>query len=217
MKISSTKEGFLAGLLGRIILNVVPLFYASFIYKSVCFSVYQFIKGVVCNSNSVHFVSNSENISSWAASCPFCVCTEKKSGVHTQSWLCKWKINRVTQTEPPARSHSQVIKYRCFVPLLLVHRTTLMLCITGASLSGGSCVFIGNIHLSICPVNGSFIIGVTKSINIHCLIYLFIYLTFMQLISLRHGVSFSRETWSGQLQQYDTSYRQTGHSIQRQK
>ncbi len=38
----------------------------------------------------------------------------KKSGVHMQPWLCKWETNRVARTEPPARSHSQIAKYRCF-------------------------------------------------------------------------------------------------------
>ncbi len=59
-----------------------------------------FFKSVVCYSIPFHFLSNSVNISSPSASCPFCVCTEKKSGVHTQPWLCKWETNRVARTEP---------------------------------------------------------------------------------------------------------------------
>ncbi len=62
---------------------------------------YKGIKSVVCNSNPIHFfLSNSENISSRSACCPFCVCAENKFGVHTQPWLCKWETNRVCQTEP---------------------------------------------------------------------------------------------------------------------
>ncbi len=34
------------------------------------------------------FLSNSVNISSWSASCPFCVCAEKKSGVHRRTGFC---------------------------------------------------------------------------------------------------------------------------------
>ncbi len=70
---------------------------------------------VVCNSNAINVLSNSANISSWSISCPFCVCTEKKSSVHAKPWLCKWETNRVTQTEPPTCSHSQVVKYQRFV------------------------------------------------------------------------------------------------------
>ncbi len=36
------------------------------------------LKGVVYNSNPIHFLSSSENISSRSASFPFCVCAEKK-------------------------------------------------------------------------------------------------------------------------------------------
>ncbi len=55
--------------------------------------------------------SNSVNIPSRFASFPFCVSAEKKSGVHTQPWLRKWETNRAARTEPPTRSHSQVVKY----------------------------------------------------------------------------------------------------------
>ncbi len=43
------------------------------------------IKGVVCDSNPKHFLSNSANISSRSASCLLCACAEKESGVYTQS------------------------------------------------------------------------------------------------------------------------------------
>ncbi len=44
-----------------------------------------------------------------------------------------------------------------------------MLCITRASLTAGSFVFIVNICLSVLSVvRGSFIIGVSKSLNITC-------------------------------------------------
>ncbi len=49
------------------------------------------VKGVVCDSNPKHFLSNSE----------------KQSGVHTLPWHYKWETNRVARVEPP----TQDIKY----------------------------------------------------------------------------------------------------------
>ncbi len=46
-----------------------------------------YLKVVVSDSNPKHFLSNSVNISWRSASCPFCVCAEKQSGVHTQPVL----------------------------------------------------------------------------------------------------------------------------------
>ncbi len=51
--------------------------------------LYDRIKGVVYDSNPKHFLSNSENISSWSSSFLFCVYAEKKVG-------CSYiQINRV--------------------------------------------------------------------------------------------------------------------------
>ncbi len=61
----------------------------------------------VYDSNPIHFLSNSDTISSLSASFLFCVCTEKKSSVHKQPWLCKWETNRVARVEPP----TQDVKY----------------------------------------------------------------------------------------------------------
>ncbi len=44
-----------------------------------------------------------------SASCPFCVCGEKQSGVRTRP------CQQTARTETPTRSHSQVVKYRRFV------------------------------------------------------------------------------------------------------
>ncbi len=81
---------------------------------SKCWPIKTDIFGVVYNSYPIHFSSNSVNISSWSASCPFCVCTEK-SAVHTQPWLCKRETNRAAWTKPSAYSHSHVVKCWRFV------------------------------------------------------------------------------------------------------
>ncbi len=79
------------------------------------FVIWAWIKGVVYNSNPTHFfVKFSKYL--LMVRLPSVLCALKKIvGVHTQPWLCKWETNRVAQTEPPARSHSQIVKYRCFV------------------------------------------------------------------------------------------------------
>ncbi len=43
------------------------------------------VKGVVCSTHPIHFLSNSANVSSRSASCPFCACAEKKNLVFTHS------------------------------------------------------------------------------------------------------------------------------------
>ncbi len=98
-------------------------------------SLAKLLKGVVCNSNSIHFLSNSANISSRSASGPFCVCSEKKSNVHTQPWFCKW--------ETDGWSHNSLdnSEFDCGI-----------ICVYGEYLP---------LHLS--PVSGSFKIGVSKS------------------------------------------------------
>ncbi len=78
-------------------------------YYTVQFSV-QYIKGVIYDSDPIHFLSNSENISSRSTSFPFCVCAEKKAGVHIQPWLCKRETDRVARVESP----TQDVKYRRF-------------------------------------------------------------------------------------------------------
>ncbi len=67
------------------------------------------LKGVVCKSNPIHFLSNSANISSRSAGCPFCVCAEKN---------VRCSYTALKQTEWLGPSHH----------LMLVYRTTLMLC-----------------------------------------------------------------------------------------
>ncbi len=98
------------------------------------------LKRVVYNCNPIHFLSNSENTSSQSTLCSVCV-LKKKSGVHTQPWLCKQETNRVAWVEPP----TQDVKYQHFSHISTKHfvwyvttraptQDRLMLCVTCASL-----------------------------------------------------------------------------------
>ncbi len=124
-------------------------------------------KGAVCSSIIQNTVCQIQRISPRSPLAVRSVCALKKqSGVHTQPWFCKWETNRDSDraTTP---FYSQVFKYQ--QQLVLVHRTTLMLCVTRASLTAGSFVYCEYLPLHLSPVSGSFIIGVSKSINIHCI------------------------------------------------
>ncbi len=145
--------------------------------QCVCYVVFfrgiysSLLKGAVCNSDPIHFLSNSANISSWPACFPFCVCAEKKSGVHTRPWLCKQETNSMAQTGLPTRSHSQVVKCRRFVTThARAEDNTNTVCYL-REFDGGIifCVYCEYLPLNLSPVSCSFIIGVSKSINIHCI------------------------------------------------
>ncbi len=84
--------------------------YCMLIYSQLVF------KGVVCNSNPIHFLSNSVNMSTWSTSFPFCVCTEKQAAVHTQSWLCKRETNGHQPVHIPRSSNTSALSQ-------LMHRT----------------------------------------------------------------------------------------------
>ncbi len=112
----------------------------------------RYLKGVVCNSNPIHFWSNSANISSRSTRCAFCVCAEK---------------NLVFIHSPGSVNEKQT---ELLVPSRTTHACPQDNILDNSEFDRGIiCVFCeySTVHLS--PVSDSFIIGVSKSINIHCI------------------------------------------------
>ncbi len=68
------------------------------------------LKGVVYDSKPIHFLLNSENISSRFACFLFGVRWTKSLVFIQQPWLCKRETNTVSQVEPP----TQVVNYQRF-------------------------------------------------------------------------------------------------------
>ncbi len=63
-------------------------------------TVNHYVKGAVCSSNPIHFLSNSANVSSQSASCPFCVCAEKKSSSDQATQLVLVLVFICVETQP---------------------------------------------------------------------------------------------------------------------
>ena len=76
------------------------------------------VEGVVLKHDSIYFLSNSANISSWSSSCPFCVCA-KKPLVFTHSpgsvngKQTKWLGPSYTLFQPTNNVASGALKGRC--------------------------------------------------------------------------------------------------------
>lgn len=57
-----------------------PMFDTLYTLRNIAIHVtliHKLIKGIISDSNPIHFLSDSANISSQSSSCPFSLCTEK--------------------------------------------------------------------------------------------------------------------------------------------
>ncbi len=113
-------------------------------------SIKSALKGVVCNSNPIHFLPN---ISSRSASCPFRACAEKNP-----VFICSPGSVNGKQTERLRPSHAARTR---------AQDNSLDNSKFDRGIIRVYCEY-SPLHLS--PVSGSFITGqLSKSINIHCI------------------------------------------------
>ncbi len=77
-------------------------------------------------------------------------------------------LQSVARTSQTTRAHSQVVKYRRFVTTRAQDNANFVR-YSHKFDRGVICVYCEYSPLHLSPVSGSFIIGVSQSINIHCI------------------------------------------------